>query len=224
MNAYDTSISAVYTLWPHTPKIVPNSFRALEISGRGRNDFPALLDTIASFTPEVKVIRGVEIGVERGVYSRILIEGCPRLQLSMIDPWESYPGYRDHVSQAKLEGFREEAQKLTREYPGRASIIRRFSVPASSLFGDGTLDFVYIDGNHNLQNVINDIASWLPKLRSGGIMAGHDYRKPKNNIGHQVVEAVDAWTYANRVSPWFLLGAKNDPKRDQNRSWFWVKQ
>jgi predicted O-methyltransferase YrrM len=141
----------------------------------------------------------------------------------MIDPWEHYPGYRDHVSPDKLESFREEAQKLTKQFPSRAMLMRKYSVDAAKLFGDGALDFVYIDGNHNIQNVIADLAAWTPKVRSGGIIAGHDYRKPKNNIGHHVVEAVNAWTYANRISPWFVLGRKDEPNRDQNRSWLWVK-
>lgn len=217
-------VFSIHSFWPNTPTLRSDKpdYRPYEIPGATRNDLPRFLDFYHE--DSIKVIRGVEIGVECGVFSRILIEGCPRLQLCMVDPWEKYPGYRDHVSQDKLEGFREEAQKLTKKYAGRASIIRRYSVAASTLFEDGTLDFVYIDGNHNLQNVIADLAAWTPKLRLGGIMSGHDYRKPKNNIGHHVVEAVNAWTYAYRISPWFLLGAKGDPNRDQNRSWLWVKE
>lgn len=213
----------VHAFWKNVPGLRSEKpdYRPYEIPGAKRDDFPRFLNVIHG--EEIKVIRGVEIGVERGVYSRVLIEGCPRLQLCMIDPWERYPGYRDHVSQDKLESFREEAQKLSKEFPGRAQVIRRYSVSAATLFQDGTLDFVYIDGNHNLQNVIADLAAWTSKLRSGGIMAGHDYRKPKNNIGHHVVEAVNAWTYAYRIAPWFLLGRKDEAKRDQNRSWFWVK-
>jgi hypothetical protein len=217
-----TQHDVIRKLWPQTPKVMSEyEYCANEIPGVGRNDFPALLEALAP--PEQKAIWGVEVGVECGVYSRILIEGAPRLRLTMVDPWEHYPGYRDHVSQDKLEGFYEEARKLTQEFPGHAMLMREYSVEAAELFHDGTLDFVYIDGNHNLQNVIADLAAWTPKVCSGGIIAGHDYRKPKNNIGHHVVEAVNAWTYAYRISPWFLLGAKNDPNRDANRSWFWVK-
>lgn len=221
MTAVDYALGQIYTLWPGTPKIVPNSYTPLEIPGRGRNDIPTLLEATAM--PEQKAIWGAEIGVERGVYSRILVEGAPRVRLLMVDPWERYPGYRDHVSQDKLEGFVLEARKLQHEYPGRATIIRRYSVEAAKLHLDESLDFVYIDGNHGIANVIADLAAWTPKVRKGGLIMGHDYRKPKNNIGHHVVEAVNAWTYAHRISPWFLLGAKGDQNRDQNRSFVWVK-
>jgi hypothetical protein len=196
-------------------------YSANEIPGVGRNDIPALLEAV--FPPEQESIWGAEIGVERGVYSRILVSGTRRVRLIMVDPWEHYPGYRDHVSQDKLEGFVLEARKVQHDFMGRATIVRRYSVDAAKLHQNDSLDFVYIDGNHSIDNVIADLAAWTPKVRSGGLIMGHDYRKPKNNIGHHVVEAVNAWTYAHRISPWFLLGAKGDPNRDQNRSFLWVK-
>lgn len=214
------ALDKLYDHWPQTPKYSLNDYRPLEIPGVGRDDIPALLEGF--FPRPQEVIWGAEIGVERGVYSRILVEGAPRVRLLMVDPWEHYPGYRDHVSQEKLEGFVLEARKLQHEYPGRATIIRRYSTDAANLHQDGSLDFVYIDGNHSIDNVIADLAAWTPKVRTGGLIMGHDYRKPKNNIGHHVVEAVNAWTYAHRINPWFLLGAKGDEKRDQNRSFLWV--
>lgn len=54
-------------------------------------------------------------------------------------------------------------------------IIRKFSGAASQDFKDGSVDFVFIDANHNYDPVRADIAAWLPKVRSGGIIAGHDY-------------------------------------------------
>lgn len=42
-------------------------------------------------------------------------------------------------------------------------------------FSDGSLDFVYIDSAHNYRDVTDTFDRWWPKLRPGGIIAGHDY-------------------------------------------------
>jgi predicted O-methyltransferase YrrM len=46
---------------------------------------------------------------------------------------------------------------------------------ASKLFPDEHFDLVYIDASHWYDDVVNDINTWLPKIKSGGYLAGHDY-------------------------------------------------
>lgn len=48
------------------------------------------------------------------------------------------------------------------------------SIAAASRVPDVSLDFVYIDGCHQYENVLQDIYAWLPKIRYGGMLAGHD--------------------------------------------------
>ena len=45
----------------------------------------------------------------------------------------------------------------------------------ASQFEDNSVDFVFIDADHNYESVKKDILSWLPKMKKGGIMSGHDY-------------------------------------------------
>ena len=40
---------------------------------------------------------------------------------------------------------------------------------------DKSIDFVYIDADHEYESVRKDIAAWHPKIRRGGIISGHDY-------------------------------------------------
>jgi hypothetical protein len=157
--------------------------------------------------------KGAEIGVEQGQYSQILCECNPDLELLCVDAWQAYPGYREHVTQEKLDGFFNQAVK--RLWPYNAHLVRKFSVDAAEDVEDGSLDFVYIDGNHTLPQVIADLAAWTPKVRSGGIVSGHDYGRA--SVGH-VREAVMAWTQAYRIEPWMLLTADRSP------SWLWVQR
>jgi predicted O-methyltransferase YrrM len=168
---------------------------------------------------------GAEIGTEKGVYAEMLCEANPELTLYCIDPWQRYGTYVDHVSQDKLDEFYHITRKRMEPYDCR--LIREFSVEAAKVFRHKTLDFVYIDANHNLQNVINDIYAWLPKIKTGGIISGHDFIKRKHaKYQCHVVEAVTAYTQSHHIRPWFVFGSKHpqlNERRDRQRSWLWVK-
>ena len=49
------------------------------------------------------------------------------------------------------------------------------SVDFAKTIPDNSLDFVYIDANHSYACVMDDMTAWTPKVRSGGIVSGHDY-------------------------------------------------
>lgn len=55
--------------------------------------------------------------------------------------------------------------------------MRLDSITASTRFQDNSLDFVFIDANHHYEFVKKDIEAWFPKVKTGGYIGGHDYRK-----------------------------------------------
>lgn len=57
----------------------------------------------------------------------------------------------------------------------KISVIKSCSWEAASLFEDNSLDFVFVDADHQYESVRKDIMAWYPKIRKGGIIAGHDY-------------------------------------------------
>jgi hypothetical protein len=193
--------------------------RPTEIANLGRDDLPELFN-------ELGYTVGAEIGVQRGLYSEVLCQGMPNLTLYCVDSWKAYSGYRGAKTQSRMDSFYEIAQERLAPYNCR--FVRKFSMDALAQFEDDSLDFVYIDGNHRLPWVLDDICGWMIKVRAGGIVAGHDYyvSKRKNTHNHSKY-AVDCVTGAFRIDPWFLVGLKKCPpeqKRDQSRSWFWVRE
>lgn len=169
---------------------------------------------------------GVEVGVERGAYSEVLCQQNPGVQLFCVDAWTAYRGYRDHVRQSKLDRFYEETRERLTPYP-RATLVRKFSVDAAQDFTDGSLDFVYLDANHNFESLTADLAAWSPKVRAGGCIAGHDYAKHSWPNQIHVVQVIQGWTDAYEIRPWFVLGTKEKREgelRDDARSWFWVNE
>jgi hypothetical protein len=190
----------------------------IEIPNIGRDDFPILFN-------ELNLKRGVEIGVEEGLYSEVLCKLNPGCEHYSIDPWKAYRGYRMHVSQDKIDGFYQTAQKRLEPY--NAKLVKKFSMDAVRDFKDESLDYVYIDGNHRIRCVIEDLEEWTRKVRVGGIIAGHDYVVHRPPTGMHVVEAVHAWTQAYHIHPWFIAGTRPKDQgfvRDKSRSFFWVNE
>lgn len=75
--------------------------------------------------------------------------------------------------------------------------IRLPSVEASKLYDDNSLDFVFIDANHTYEFIRDDIKVWYPKVKKGGILAGHDYVL---EVCPGVVRAVDEFNAENNYS------------------------
>ncbi len=65
------------------------------------------------------------------------------------------------------------------------------SETASQIFADGILDMVFIDGDHRYKAVKKDILSWLPKLKDGGILCGHDCEGQYSHYSEEVRKKID---------------------------------
>ena len=121
---------------------------------------------------------GAEIGVWTGKLSRCLLGAFPRLYLYMIDPWESLQestvsSHGRKKSRRDVIAARLMAEEVTKEFEPRATILQEMST-ACRVYRN-TLEFVFIDANHSYESVKADIEWWLPAVRRGGIICGHDY-------------------------------------------------
>ena len=139
-----------------------------------RNEFGILLN-------EFNLLNvGVEIGVERGHYSVILLNTWKGKKLYLVDIWKHQEQQSDYyialdVSDVEHEKRYKQTLQNIQKFLGRYEIIRKFSVDAARIFKDNSLDFVYIDANHTYKAVTEDLISWYPKVKCGGIVAGHDF-------------------------------------------------
>jgi len=198
---------------------IKNKGRPFEIPDCSRDDLP-------DFFVEMGFKRGVEIGVDKGEFSEKFCKAG--LELYSIDPWKYDNDYQDSRSQNRLDFLYEHSKRVLSHYPN-SKILRKTSMEALNDFEDESLDFAYIDGNHQLKYVIEDIVEWSKKLRVGGIICGHDfiYTNPRTAAGVcHVIYAVNAYTQAYGIRNWYLLGRKENregEKRDKWRSWMWMR-
>jgi len=143
------------------------------ISDDRRIAFPALL------TSRGLLDRGVEVGVQRGEFSKAVLARWPGREYHMVDAWKTWPEeeYPDPTNREHPEMNFQAALGVAKLHWSRVVIHRMTSEEAAALpiYADGSLDWVYIDANHTYKYVRQDILLWLPKVRSGGILAGHDY-------------------------------------------------
>lgn len=160
--------------------------------------------------------RGAEIGVWKGAYAALFCQAHPSIHMLCVDPWLSYPAWLDTKNAMPIE----QATRIMNEAYETAqatlaglncTIVRAFSVDAAKDVADRSLDFVFIDGNHVYEAVLEDLAAWVPKVRPGGLVAGHDYRVFANKPTIHVVKAVQDYTQAHRIHPWFILSGDKTP-------------
>jgi len=81
----------------------------------------------------------------------------------------------------------------------RVHLHRSSSLDAALRFAPGSLDVVFIDGSHIMENVRDDLSAWWPRIRPGGILMGHDFSSLHPGVGAALVEFVTRTTEAQEV-------------------------
>jgi hypothetical protein len=133
-----------------------------------RNEFGEFL------TSKNLINKGVEVGSFKGDFARTILEKWQGT-LYMVDAWYELEDYNDMSNIGLNQDAYVEAMRSINEFRDRAYMLRCLSKQAVDLFPDESLDFVYIDANHEYSYVVEDIKLWYPKVKKGGIVAGHDY-------------------------------------------------
>lgn len=153
---------------------------------QSRTDFPALLNCLGLTR------RAVEVGVQAGVHASGFLQGWDGAHLRLVDKWDGdVPEAQDPTAQspsfyidiANIDGIEMrkrhrghcEARLADAARSGRAEILNAESTVAAAQVPDGDLDFVYLDARHDFAGVVADIHAWWPKVKLGGIFAGHDF-------------------------------------------------
>ncbi len=132
-----------------------------------------------------------EVGVARGVTTELLLKNLPDIKLYYcVDPWIEYSGY-NLTGQDMFNGCHEETMKRIGSFQDKTEVLKMTSESAAPHIKDESLDFVFIDANHAYEYVKQDIALWVPKVKIGGVVSGHDYTGDQKAVRYGVKRAVD---------------------------------
>jgi len=155
---------------------------------------------------------GAEIGCANGTTTAKLLQNCPTLKLYAVDKWERIakaPGvggreedenYVGMYNWDPVKGF-EQFTSRVRGYRRRLFILRGDSVEMADKVANNSLDFIFIDADHSYQGVIRDLAAWVPKLKPGGLLSGHDIHLA--GVHRAVVEKIPNYQEAGTDYVWF---------------------
>lgn len=168
----------------------------------GHFNYENIYRHMIAFTPMNSKERFVEIGAWKGksvCYAGVeIINSGKNIKLDSIDTWEGSPGEPALMNDESIINNTLYFDYLKNIEPVREVVfpIKMPSVQAAKLYEDNSLFFVFIDGSHLYEAVKEDILAWMPKVKSGGFIGGHDIDQTEEFNG--VRKAVDE-----------LIGPKN---------------
>ena len=124
-----------------------------------RRRMHVLVDLIHAHLPG-EALRVVEVGTRTGRTGRHVLRYCPQIERLWAIDLAPPPT-------AMFEGL------------DRVTFVRGYSDACAKDFEEESVDLVFLDADHSEEWVRRDLEAWLPKVRLGGIVAGHDYGAPR---------------------------------------------
>ncbi len=196
-------------------QVDPLGFQTLEA------DLQALADLVrfaAEGAQPGAMLHIVEIGSWVGETALAMAEACGArpARITCIDTWEGSPGnITGHITaevgaqQIYNRFLQNTLAYRTAGNPVSIAPLRGRSPFVSGEFPNQSLDLVFIDGDHRWKAVEADVRAWLPKVRLGGIIAGHDWDEvevPVRATGLTPLKTGDSvWSQVLIASPEVLL-------------------
>ena len=120
-------------------------------------------------------LKMIEIGSYMGESAMMFATSHLFSKICCIEPFHGYEEFND-IMEYTWKQVERQFQHNTHPFES-IKLYQGLSYDLVDSFEDDTFDFVYIDGSHEYESVKRDIQLYLPKLRKGGVIAGHDYNE-----------------------------------------------
>lgn len=160
---------------------------------------------------------GAEIGVWEGEGSKDLLTKYKNTYLYLVDWWQATPEGHSYfkgskkisrLNQEQMDNAYKKALNNLKGFENRITIYKQESAEASKNVKDDSLDWIFFDGDHSEEGLTRDLINWVPKVKKGGWIGGHDWEN-KNTYG-DVKTAVEKF-FKDRIS---------EIELDRNTTWF----
>ena len=156
-------------------------------------DYPELYATAVKNAPSGA--RFVEVGVWKGGSAAFMgVEIVNSGKFITFDAIDTFEGSKEH---GDIENFYEETKQNLKPLIDLriVNLIKGHSQEVVKNYADNSIDFVFIDASHEYEDVKRDLELWLPKVKQGGALGGHDY----DPIWSGVVRAVNEMLGENNI-------------------------
>jgi hypothetical protein len=152
---------------------------------------------------------GCEIGVCHGFTTKLFLESVPNIK--KIYAVDSYPSFVDwdgtRITEERQAETKKRCANRLSEFKDKVSFVYDSSSNFSKQILDDELDFIFVDGDHSYEATLDDITNYWPKVKKGGVFAGHD-------INLQTVD---------RAVKTFFSGMDVKINVVENNAWFLIK-
>jgi hypothetical protein len=166
-----------------------------------------------------KNLIGAEIGVGDGHHASFFLSELDIDFVFLIDPYTAFKNLGATYSPEVIKKWEKNAYINLDKYKHKIKWIKGKSTNAVRFITDNSLDFVYIDGNHDYEFVVKDISLYYPKLKIGGLLSGHDYDyKSVKRAVDEFVNKENLKLYLEDMGPGQYAG-----KRFKADWWVWKK-
>lgn len=148
-----------------------------------KNRLALWADVIKNLGPEVVI---AEIGVWKGNFCKHMLENCPNIKkYYLIDPWRHLDSWNKpfNVENDRFRKIFLQVKKDLEIHNDKIEILRGTTREVINRIPDGSLDLVYIDGDHTEKGIKTDLELSFPKVKSGGIIGGDDFVNNVNQHG-----------------------------------------
>jgi hypothetical protein len=131
-----------------------------------------------------------EIGVFKGQFSAEILDITKPSQLHLVDLWPNKPIQSGGQMLNCYDAYQSVQHRFKNEIEQNKVVLHReLSAYASQEFENEYFDWIYIDAGHHYEAVKTDLACWYPKVKTGGLITGHDYtEKPQHGVFQAVNE------------------------------------
>lgn len=145
-----------------------------------------------------KELIGVEIGTEKGRNAESILKLCNIKKLYLIDPYLPYTDKTDGYfhNEKEVNSWKNESKKRVKRFIDKVIFVEKNSSDAINDVPNN-LDFIYIDGIHEYENVKQDIKNYYPKLKKGGLLSGDDISR------EDVAKAV--WEFSIKLNKHYII-------------------
>jgi cephalosporin hydroxylase len=143
-------------------------------------DFVAMLRFISlhfKVTKKSRPVRMIEIGSYMGESTMLFAASGIFDSIWAIDPFKGDdPAMGLGKQGLSWKDIKNEYDNNTR-YFSNITLYEDYSYNVVEKFPNEYADFIYIDGAHDYESVVQDLECYLPKVKKGGLIGGHDYNK-----------------------------------------------
>ena len=164
--------NSLYNIAAFSPK-------SLEIPNAWVGHLPFAAWLIQEFSPKIFVELGTHSGNSYFTFCQSVAESGGSTKCYAVDTWQG----DEHAGQYKDDVFNKVNTHNQEHYAEFSQLLRMTFDNATTLFADGSVELLHIDGLHTYEAVLHDFESWLPKLAPGAVVMFHDTNVRERNFG-----------------------------------------